>query len=84
MSHETCKEQGICTCETRMTLSDYLIAVAEYHYKYKGSVRIGQAYFNCLPESIAKEIVGNYGYLDPCNNDDALPQLLAYLSVRMG
>lgn len=67
-----------------MTFEEYVVAANAHYIDVQSriqSYRIGQAYFNILPEYIANDIRG--GELDPFHNDANLGQMLVYLSVIM-
>ena len=67
-----------------MTFAEYLQAVAKYHNEQRPHVRIGQAYYNCLPTSFIIEHIGSVAGadIDPFHDDSKLPDFLAYVEVN--
>lgn len=61
-----------------MTLQEYLSIVQEYHARYH-PCRLGQAFFNCLPDDVTSEFVKRYPLFDPYHRDDLIPKFMAIL-----
>lgn len=67
-----------------MTFAEYLQKVAELYRTCGGTVRIGQAYFNCLPDKFVSDHFGAVrdADIDPFHDDRKLPDFLAYVELN--